>query len=139
MIKFKSMRFQLLIIVLTLFCSNAVGQKSSTVKCEFDFGSMTEGEITLIQLLSDSLRFHCADSSYNFVIGGFGLTTKCDGVTRYFKNEKDGSLTPEMKANVRTLKPGCLIEFSNVYPRPLNTRRSYGYYSTKERLKFWLK
>src|SRR6187549_352151 len=105
LLRMNFLSYSFIMLVQPFFILGAYSQ-SSSAHCEFRFGQKTEGEITLSELLSDSLLFDCSESNDIFRLEGFSLTTLCDGVTRYWTNERNGLLTNDMKADARKMKPG---------------------------------
>ena len=131
------MKHMLLFASLMLCLALSYGQDAA--KCAFSFGQNEPGEISMERLLTDSVMFDCSPFNDQFRLAGFSLTTKCDGVTRYFTNVHDGALTDAMKAEVRKMHSGCTVEFSKEELLPLPGSRINSYYTPIESIKFTLR
>ena len=123
-------------ILASLLLCLASSHAQDAAKCAFSFGQNDPGDISIERLLSDSVVFDCSPFTNQFRLTGFSLTTKCDGVTRYFTNEHDGALTDAMKAEVRKMHAGCTVEFSKVWLQPLPGSRMNSYFYSGESIKF---
>lgn len=79
------------------------------------FGGIQSGVISKQDHLEDSLAFTDSLANEMLRILSFKLALACNGnVVKYFENKSGNKLTPEMKAAILEMHPGCAITFQGI-------------------------